>query len=274
MTKIPVSVVIATKNESERIAECLRPLKNFQEVIVVDSHSLDGTAETARSLGVRVVDFNWNGAYPKKRQWILDHLPTLSDWIFFVDGDEIITKALEQEIAHLFEKEPSCAGYFIKGQYKIGDKLLRFGLQNNKLALLNRRKIEFPAVDDLDIPGMGEIEGHYQPILRSEFFGEKIGALNSSLIHLACEDKRGWAFRHEKYARWEVGMNQKKAWPCDPVQWRERAKVFLRGSRFRPEVMLLHSYVFKLGFLDGHAGWELALGRYRYYKRIASLMTA
>jgi glycosyltransferase involved in cell wall biosynthesis len=275
MAKIPVSVVVATKNESARIAECLRGLEEFQEVVVVDSQSPDGTAEKARGLGARVLDFNWNGAYPKKRQWILNHVPLLSDWVFFVDGDEIVTESLKQEINHLFAGEPSCAGYFIKGQYRIGGKILRFGLQNNKLALLNRRKIEFPVVDDLNILGMGEIEGHYQPVLKPEFTGEKIGFLRSSLVHLACEDLREWAFRHEKYARWEVGMNNRKsAWPQDPVLWREQVKVFLRGSRFRPEIMFLHSYVLKLGFLDGSAGRELALGRYRYYKRIADLMAA
>ena len=274
MAKIPVSVVVATKNESARIAECLRALEEFQEVVVVDSQSPDGTAEKARELGARVVPFKWNGVYPKKRQWILDNVSLLSDWVFFVDGDEIVTEPLKREMKRLFAGEPSCAGYFIKGQYRARGKLLKFGLQNNKLALLNRRKVEFPVVDDLDIFGMGEIEGHYQPVLKPDFTSEKIGFLKSPLIHLACEDMRGWAFRHEKYAKWEAGMNRKGAWPHDPVLWRERVKTFLRASRFRPELMFLHSYVLKLGFLDGSAGRELARGRYLYYKRIADLMAA
>ena len=66
MQKIPVSVVVMTKNEERNIAKCLKALAEFDEVFVIDSRSTDATCALAASLGAKVVDFQWNGKYPKK----------------------------------------------------------------------------------------------------------------------------------------------------------------------------------------------------------------
>lgn len=266
---IPVTVIVATQNEEKRLPACLSALKEFQQVIVVDSNSRDKTKEIATAHGAQVKNFNWDRLYPKKRQWSLDNLALKTDWIFFVDADEIVTPALKDEIAALFQAQPDCAGYFIKGHFKSGNKVLKFGLQNKKLVLFNRHKFSFPVVDDLDIPGMGEMEGHYQPVPQEP--GVKIGALKNAMIHDAFDDDHAWAFRHGKYARWEVGMNGKQAWPQDPVPWREKLKVKLRGSRFRPQIIYFSSYVLLGGFLDGKAGKKLAQAKSRYYKKIQEL---
>ena len=44
---IPVSVIVATKDEAANIARCLAALRDFAEVIVVDSNSADETAAIA-----------------------------------------------------------------------------------------------------------------------------------------------------------------------------------------------------------------------------------
>ncbi len=53
MTRVPVSVIVMTKNEERNIEKCLRALADFDEVFVVDSHSTDRTVEIATSLGAR-----------------------------------------------------------------------------------------------------------------------------------------------------------------------------------------------------------------------------
>ena len=267
---IPVTVIVTTKNEAARIADCLQALKDFDEVIVVDSASRDATAQIAMDRGATVINFVWNGQYPKKRQWCLENVPCRHDWIFFVDVDEIVTPELIEEMRNVFSQPPENAGFFITGHYRVDGRILLHGLPNKKIALLDKTRMEFPVVDDLDIPGMGEIEGHYQPVLKPGVSGE-IGYLKSSLIHDALLDERAWAFRHEKYARWESGMNKKCAWPCDPVLWRERIKIFLRGNYFRPEIVFILSYILSGGFLDGRAGLKLALLRCKYLRLIRSL---
>ena len=66
---VPVSVIVMTKNEELNIRKCLASLAKFNEVFVVDSHSEDKTVEIATELGAKIVEFQWNGRYPKKKQW-------------------------------------------------------------------------------------------------------------------------------------------------------------------------------------------------------------
>ncbi len=270
--KIPLSVLVVTKNEARRIARCIQALHDFSDVIVIDSNSIDKTMEIARDMGCEVVPYHWDGRYPKKRQWCLDRLPIKHDWVFWVDADEIVTPQLTAEIRELFSSVPTCAGYFVKGRYLWRGKVLQHGLYNNKLALFDRRKMCFPVVDDLECPAIGEIEGHYQPVFRQECHGEALGQIKASLLHYAYDDKKQWAARHERYALWEAHMNHKCAWPCDPVFWRERVKRAMRRSMFRGWAMFLYSYVLKFGFLDGEAGYLFALSRKHYCDMVLRAM--
>jgi glycosyltransferase involved in cell wall biosynthesis len=264
--KIPITVLIATRNEASRIARCLEALQDFDDIIVIDSSSTDDTKEIARNHGANVVNFTWNGAYPKKRQWILDHVPCKHDRIFFVDADEIVTPELVKEIAAC---DWSNAGYFVRGRYILNGKLLRHGLHNNKLVLFDRCKIEFPVIDDLDCDGMGEMEGHYQPILKPQHKDNKIGQLKHVMLHEALDDRAAWLRRHERYAQWEAGMNAKNAWTCDPVPFRQYLKVLFRNAPCRPLIAFLHAYILKRGFLDGREGFKFAASRALYYRLVA-----
>jgi glycosyltransferase involved in cell wall biosynthesis len=265
---IPVSAIVITRNEARRIGRCLNALKDFNEIVVVDSASTDDTAHIARACGAIVVPYEWDGRYPKKKQWCLDNLQLKNEWVFLVDADEEVTPELAAEIAALFGgKEPSCAGYFVPGCYVMDGKALRFGLRNRKLALFDRRLIAFPTVNDLDLPGMGEVEGHYQPALKS--VGMKLGALRHGLLHHAYESQEGWVERHRRYAAWEAGMNDRGAWPADPDPRRESIKRMFRRAPGRGAIAFLHSYVVRLGFLDGRRGFALARDRRRYYRMIA-----
>ena len=68
--------------------------------------------------------------------------------------------------------------------------------------------MEFPVIDDLGLP-MGEIEGHYQPVLKSQ--SGATGQLKKPLLHYAGWSGEHWRARHEKYAQWEAGMNRRAA---------------------------------------------------------------
>lgn len=268
-SKIPVSVIVVTKNEEARIAQCLGALSSFDEVVVVDSDSDDATCDVARDSGVRVESFFWDGMYPKKRQWCLNHLTLAHDWVFFVDADEVVTAEAKDSIAALFDgEEPCAAGFFIRANYIWQGEMLRHGLKNSKLVLFDRRRVEFPLVDDLGLNGMGEIEGHYQPVLKAEYAADVIDVLDVPMQHDACGDINAWNERHERYAVWEAGMNARSAWSQDPVPWRELLKRVFRAMPMRDVAAFLHCYILKLGFLDGLAGFDFACSRARYYRMI------
>jgi len=262
--KIPVSVVITTLNEEKNLPRCLAALGQFDEVIVVDSLSQDNSRAIAESFGATFVPFVWNGQYPKKRQWCLDTLPLKHTFVFFVDADEEVTPELAEEIAGL---DWTDAGYFIDGLYVVNGKVLKRGLRNRKLCLLDRRQIAFPVVNDLDVPGMGEIEGHYQPALKG---AGALGRLRSPLLHHACDDWDRWQVRHDGYRAWERGMTQKGAYPAEPTASRQMLKRIFRALPFKGWALFVYYYIVRLGFLDGRENFDLSWRKMKYYSRFNS----
>lgn len=273
---VPVSVIIVTRNEEHMLPRCLAALAGFPDIRIVDSGSTDKTLEIARSFDVTVHPFDWNGRYPKKRQWSLDTLDLPHDWVLMIDADEIMTPLLAAEIQALFQSgAPIASGYFIRGLYAFDHRIHEFGPVNNKLCLFDRRCFVYPEVDDLDIPGMGEIEGHYQPVPTPDSAHNrafKIGQLGSPLYHYAVQDWQDWHDKHQRYASWEAAMTAKRLWPDDPVGWRQGLKSIWRRLPLRAEITFVRDYILKAGFLEGRSGWRLCVARYGYYKTIAAYM--
>ncbi len=265
LSRIPITVIIATKNEAHNMTRCLEALLDFDEIIVFDSNSTDETVEISQKYYARIENFKWNNQYPKKRQYALDNLDIKNDYVFFVDADEILTRDLVEEIRNL---NFSCAGYFVKGRYVGERKLLKHGLKNNKLCLFHKNRIMFPVIDDADIEAMGEIEGHYQPVLRAEYAQEPIGQLEAPLIHNAYEEPEVWLERHQRYAQWEAYMIANDLYPKDPNSKREKMKIFFRQLPFRNAIAFVHSYFLKFGFLDGVDGFKFARSRAKYYQLV------
>ena len=255
---IQATAIVCVKNEGKNLPNSLPPLiKKFAEVIVVDSHSTDGTGKIATDLGVKVHQFSWNNQYPKKRQWVLDNLDLKHNWVFMCDADEIITDNFTRELSTI---DWDADGYFVKSDMVWNGKRLKFGMKNNKLCLFKKSAFEYPVVDDLNIDGMGEIEGHYQPIATQD--SVIIKDIKSPIIH---DDKKGdWFNRHDQYTKWEIEMNAREVWPIDPIHHRELIKDAIRTSPLRPYIVFIYSYILKAGFMDGMAGFNYAMARSRY----------
>src|ERR1700759_1258542 len=86
--KVPVTVVIPAKNEAGNLPRCLDPLRWADEVVVIDSLSQAATKAIATAYGARVIDFAWNGQWPKKRNWALRNAELKHEWVLFGDADE------------------------------------------------------------------------------------------------------------------------------------------------------------------------------------------
>jgi glycosyltransferase involved in cell wall biosynthesis len=109
---IPVSVIIAARNEANNLPRCLQALRNFGEVFLIDSQSMDDTAEIARSYGAQVVQFHYQGGWPKKRQWAMDSLPIAHEWVLLLDADEVLPAELAEEIRFAIQN-PAIDGYSV-----------------------------------------------------------------------------------------------------------------------------------------------------------------
>lgn len=265
---IPVSVVVMTRNEAANIAECLRCLGDFAQLLVVDSHSSDDTASIAVEMGADIVPFRWNGRYPKKKQWSLEWPGLAYDWVLFVDADERLPQALVAEIAALMLQPRQEAAFFIDSRPVWLGRVLRHGSPYRKMALLNRHRARFPVCDDLQIAAMWEVEGHYQPKLQGP-----VGQLATSMIHADEKPPFAWFDRHNRYSDWEAALEV--AGVGDDCRlagekgWRRLAKWLVARLPGRPLWAFLHSYVLYLGFLDGAPGLHHAAARAFYYWSIS-----
>jgi glycosyltransferase involved in cell wall biosynthesis len=87
---------VLAMNEAHRLAACLESAQFAQQIILVDSGSTDNTRELAQDLGAQVHLYDdWQG-FAVQRNRLLAHVQT--DYIFFLDADEVISVELQQEI--------------------------------------------------------------------------------------------------------------------------------------------------------------------------------
>jgi glycosyltransferase involved in cell wall biosynthesis len=264
--RIPISVVVMTKNEERNVAACLDSLQRFDEVFVVDSDSTDRTRALAEARGATVVDFKWDGGYPKKKQWCLERLPFSHNWVLYVDADERVTPELADEIERTLAGKPSHDGFFVGLDYVFLGRLLRHGHRVFKLVLLDRRRARFLDYPDLDAANMWEVEGHYQPAVDGS-----TAVLRGRIVHEDHDTLFDWFSRHNRYSDWEAVLRAKGALASDreaqPGGRRTLKKAFARMP-FKGLVSFFYAYVFRLGFLDGRAGFQFAVAKAFYYWQV------
>ena len=157
---LPVTVVIAVRNESANIGRCLRSLQTMQRVLVVDSHSTDGTAEIARTAGAEVVQFDFAGGYPKKRQWALENADITTPWVLLLDADEVVPPELLQEIETAVSLPNADDGYLInKGFHFLGRRFRFGGFSHCAVLLFKTGRARFEHIFD-ENPGGMDMEVH------------------------------------------------------------------------------------------------------------------
>ena len=125
-TKLPITAIIAARNEERNIPRCLRSLARAEAICLIDSGSQDATGTIATNMGANVIQFHYGGGYPKKRQWALDTLDISSPWVMLVDGDEVVPHELWEEIAAEIEST-SCNAFLVTKGFHFLGRRLRFG---------------------------------------------------------------------------------------------------------------------------------------------------
>jgi glycosyltransferase involved in cell wall biosynthesis len=264
-TPIPVTVMVQTKNEAVGILHCLESLREFDEVIVVDSNSTDDTESIATAWGAKVIRFTWNNAYPKKKQWQLDNVETRNPWILFLDADETPDQTLLTELRSL----PAAGGaqdpvaFDIRLDYVFAGKLLRHGHRVVKRALVQRGKVAFPEMPDLRAPGMGELEGHYQPAATG-----LVGRLDGRILHDDQDPVRTWFDRHNRYSDWEAYLRTNSDAKDFVSRSRSRQGRLFDRVPFKPAFFFAYAYIARGGVLDGRPGFDYAIALATYYWQI------
>lgn len=262
---LPVSVCIPVRNEEANLPLCLASVASFSEVLVVDSRSSDATARIAQQSKARILQFDWNGRFPKKRNWVLRNYEFRNPWILFLDADERATPQFVSELRELLPKTPHDGFWISFNNYFMGGRL-QYGDVFRKLSLFRVGAGEYENLPeelwtDLDM------EVHEHPVLKGT-----IGEVRARLEH---HDEKGLApyiRRHQKYSSWEA---RRYAWlqNAGSAAWsaltrRQRFKYRHLNRFWLSYFYFVSQYILKRGFLDGHAGLRFAVLKCRYFQDI------
>ena len=252
-----VSVLVPVKNEAENLRRCLPALAWADEVIVVDSQSDDDTARVAEAFGAKVVQFAFNGTYPKKKNWALENLPFRNEWVLIVDADEVVVPDLAAEIARRTEADES-DGFTLNMKYFfLGRRIKHCGYAEAwNLRLFKHRLGRYEKMPVAPGVKTGDNEAHEHVELQ----GRPPLRLRHELDHHAYPTVAVWVEKHNRYATWEAAMYGRflrepipKGIGAGKRFKRMLKKVYLRLP-MRPLVRFLYAYVARLGFLDGRPG--------------------
>lgn len=260
--KLPITVLIAARNEEANIRKCLARLSPAQRVIVVDSRSSDRTGELAAELGAEVFQFDYTGGYPKKRQWALDTITITTEWVFLLDADEEVPEALWAEIAAAIVDPRSPNGFLVvKGFHFLGRRF-RFGGFSFAAVLLARTgKFRFEKLVN-DPARALDMEVHERVIVEGP-----VGRLKTPLVHDDFKGLEAYIDRHNKYSTWEATLRYRFLTTGEYGDSRIRARLLGNSQerrRFLKKIAIrmpyesllwfLYHYLLRLGFLEGRAG--------------------
>ena len=163
VSAMPVTVVIPVTNEERNLSDCLAQLAGFSQIVVVDSNSVDATREIAQDQGAEVINFEWDGKFPKKRNcYLRNHTPS-TPWVQFLDADEFISPEFKRELADVLPNTGH-AGFWLTYHNQIMNRYLRHGDVFTKLALFRVGSGEYERISE-DQWSKLDMEVHEHPIL-------------------------------------------------------------------------------------------------------------
>ena len=260
--RLPITVLLAVKNEAVNIARCLSALVNVERVVVIDSRSTDGTVEIAHQYGAEVIQFDYQGGYPKKRQWALENLDIQTPWVFLLDADEVVPSTLWSEISDLIQRPTQKDAYLItKGFHFLGRPMKYGGFSHSAVLLFKHGTARFERIFNDGCDGL-DMEVHERVLVNG-----LIGKMATPLIHEDFKGLEAYITRHNQYSTWEAHLRYRylssKEYGQDTIkpnffgnsQERRRAiKAFIIRIPGEQWIWFIYHYWVRLGFLEGRQG--------------------
>jgi glycosyltransferase involved in cell wall biosynthesis len=265
---VPVSVVVLTRDEELNIRRCLASLTWADQVVLVDSGSVDETVSIARSLGAETVEQPWLG-FSAQREFAL-RLPLLRhNWVYFVDADQWVSPQLAAEVAVSLD-EPTCAAFAHRFRVIFEDTWIRHcGWYSSSwnVQLMDRRYSKY------DGSLLGErvhVDGGTQR-LRNDIVDDNHKGLAA------------WLCKHVSYAELEAARRTRPAPFLHRISTartragiRPLSRAVLKDVIFpsipaKPLALFFYMYVAQLGYLDGRAGLRFCFFHAWYEVCVAAL---
>ncbi len=263
---LDLTIAIPVRNEERNLPGCLKAIGKdlAQKIVVIDSGSTDHTKKISEDFHVEVIDFNWDGKFPKKRNWFLrNHIPA-TKWILFIDADEYLTEDFKSELRQVLAVDDK-VGYWLSYTIYFLGKKLKGGYPLRKLALFRVGAGEYEIIHEEKWSKL-DMEIHEHPVLEG-----KIGFLKSKIEHQDFRDVSHYIFKHNEYAAWEASRllkatgieSQHRSWT-----WKQKLKYRLMRSVWIGPAYFFGSFFLLGGFRDGARGLAFAILKMSYFTQV------
>jgi glycosyltransferase involved in cell wall biosynthesis len=262
--RAPLSVLVPVKNEAGNLRECLASVSFADEIVVVDSVSTDATQEIATAAGAGVVQFTWNGKFPRKKNWALETIPWRHEWVLIIDADERITPELEKQIRDGIRRD-DVNGFYLNRRFWFLDGWINHCgyFPSWNLRLFRHRLGRYERVETDNDVQTGDNEVHEHVLLdgRAEY-------LSAPMEHYAFPNVATFIEKHNRYSTWEAAARDHLRRHADretlpatpfgtPLERKRWLKKIAMRAPSRPALRFLYHYIWKQGFRDGYRGWVL-----------------
>ena len=241
---MPLSAIIITKNAGTQLARCLESVAFCDEVLVMDSGSVDDTVGLARNANATVIEQAWLGYGPQKR---LAVARASHDWVLCIDADERVSESLRDGIlAEL--RAPTARVYALSRRNRFMGRWLKHGegYPDWCIRLFHRESAQWS--DDAV---------HEKVIPRAQ-----VARLNGDLLHESAETLASYLDKQNRYTSLQAELLHARGATATVLQ--------LMGS---PLMRFIKFYLLRLGFLDGLPGLvHVCIGCMNSFNKYAKLM--
>lgn len=227
-----VSAIVVCFNEEKNIGDCLASLQWCDEIVVVDSFSTDRTVEICRQFTDRVIQRRWAGYRDQKA---FAHSQATKDWVILVDSDERVTPELRGEIQEALARDggrymayqvPRLV-YYLKRWWRRGGWYPDYDIR-----LFRRERATW-----------GGSDPHEKIVVDGP-----VGRLRHPLHHFSYRNIDDHIQRINRFTTISSGELGK-----------DRQRFRLSDALLRPAVRFFRSYILKRGFMEGFAGFYVAV---------------
>lgn len=237
MSKIKLSVAIATHNEEENIGRCLEAVEDIaDEIIVVDGNSTDKTRQIAKEHGAQVIKTTNKKIFHINKQMAIDRCQ--GEWILQLDADEVVTGKLKSEIKNILAKgqrlnAKSCDAYWIpRKNFFLGKWLKKTGqYPDYVIRFFKKGKAHLPCKS---VHEQMEVEG-------------KVAYLNGHLLHYPYPTFSEYLAKSNRYT--SLTAQEMLDSGVEPSFW-QFLKAYFRAEKTFWLLFLRHK-----GFMDGFPGF-------------------
>lgn len=234
--KLPISIVLLTRNEEHNIHDCLQSCAFASEVIIVDDGSSDRTVALAQEMGAKVFHREMAGDWGKQQTFGIEK--ATQPWIYLLDADERITPALESSIRKFLATGKQFCCWVQRENHFQNEKATHGVMRPDWVARLMPRE-------------GASVEGRVHPKIISPFKKKKI---RGRMIHYPYRSWDHYFSKLDKYSRLSAQKYLDEG----------RDVSFFRDILLRPMWAFFKVYFINLGLLDGRMGFIFSASHYFY----------